>query len=185
MNSFFKRGKDSELERELRRNRPQPRDEFVQMLSNRVERESRLRRSLRSRVAGVAVASAVMLAAVGAFGGIGYAANGVKDVVKVAQSVVVAAKGDTKKSNSDNKGGKGDNKGGNGDNKGGNGDNKGGNGNNNGKGDNGGKPDDKQYGHKKKICHEPGPHQRTIEVGDDAVPAHLAHGDYLGECKSR
>jgi hypothetical protein len=126
-----------------------------------------------------------MLAAVGAFGGIGYAANGVKDVVKVAQSVVVAAKGDTKKSNSDNKGGKGDNKGGNGDNKGGNGDNKGGNGNNNGKGDNGGKPDDKQYGHKKKICHEPGPHQRTIEVGDDAVPAHLAHGDYLGECKSR
>ena len=170
MNSFFKRGKDSELERELRRNRPQPRDEFVQMLSNRVERESRLRRSLRSRIAGVAVASAVMLAAVGAFGGIGYAANGVKDVVNVAKSVVVAAKGDAKKSTGDNKGGNGENKGGN---------------ENNGKGDNGGKPDDKQYGHKKKICHEPGPHQRTIEVGDDAVAAHLAHGDYLGECKSR
>jgi hypothetical protein len=168
LNRFFKRGKDSELERELRRNRPQPRDEFVQMLSNRVERESRLRRSLRSRIAGVAVASAVMLAAVGAFGGIGYAANGVKDVVKVATSVVVAAKGDAKKSGGDNKSGNGDNKGGN--------DNK-------GKGDDGGKPDDKQYGHKKKICHEPGPHQRTIEVGDDAVPAHLAHGDYLGECK--
>jgi hypothetical protein len=172
LNRFFKRGKDSELERELRRNRPQPRDEFVQMLSKRVERESRLGRSLRSRIAGVAVASAVMLAAVGAFGGIGYAANGVKDVVKVAKSVVVAAKGDAKKSGGDNKG---DNKSGNGDNKGGN-DNK-------GKGDDGGKPDDKQYGHKKKICHEPGPHQRTIEVGDDAVPAHLAHGDYLGECK--
>ena len=180
MNRFFKRGKDSELERELRRNRPQPRDEFVQMLSNRVERESRLGRSLRSRIAGVAVASAVMLAAVGAFGGIGYAANGVKDVVKVAKSVVVAAKGDAKKSGGDNKGNnKGDNKG---DNKGGNGDNKGGN-DNKGKGDDGGKPDDKQYGHKKKICHEPGPHQHTIEVGDDAVPAHLAHGDYLGECR--
>ena len=163
MNRFFKRGKDSELERELRRNRPQPRDEFVQMLSKRVERESRLGRSLRSRIAGVAVASAVMLAAVGAFGGIGYAANGVKDVVKVAKSVVVAAKGDAKKSGGDNKGGN-DNK---------------------GKGDDGGKPDDKQYGHKKKICHEPGPHQRTIEVGNDAVPAHLAHGDYLGECKKR
>jgi hypothetical protein len=161
LNRFFKRGKDSELERELRRNRPQPRDEFVQMLSNRVERQSRLGRSLRSRIAGVAVASAVMLAAVGAFGGIGYAANGVKDIVKVAKSVVVAAKGDAKKSGGDNKGGNGDK----------------------GKGDNGGKPDDKQYGHKKKICHEPGPHQRTIEVGDDAVPAHLAHGDYLGECR--
>jgi hypothetical protein len=165
LNRFFKRGKDSELERELRRNRPQPRDEFVQMLSNRVERESRLGRSLRSRIAGVAIASAVMLAAVGAFGGIGYAANSVKDVVKVAKSVVVAAKGDDKKSNGDNKGG--DNKGG---------------GDKGGKGDDGGKPDDKEYGHKKKICHNPGPHQETIEVSDNAVPAHLAHGDSLGEC---
>ena len=165
MNRFFKRGKDSELERELRRNRPQARDEFVQMLSNRVERESRFSRSFRSRIAGVAIASAVMLAALGAFGGISYAANGVKDVVNVAKSVVVAAKGDDKKSNGDTKGS--DNKG------------------DKGKGDDGGKPDDKQYGHKKKICHEPGPHQRTIEVGDDAVPAHLAHGDYLGECKKR
>jgi hypothetical protein len=82
--------------------------------------------------------------------------------------VVVAAKGDAKKSGGDNKVGNGENKGGN---------------DNNGKGNDGGKPDDKQYGHKKKICHEPGPHQRTIEVGDDAVPAHLAHGDYLGECR--
>jgi len=173
---IFKRGKDSELERELRRNRPQPRDEFVQMLSKRVERESRLPRSLRSRIAGVAVASAVMLAAVGAFGGIGYAANGVKDVVKVAKSVVVAAKGDAKKSGGDTRAvtktraaaattkpaapTKA-------------------------RATTVAKPDDKQYGHKKKICHEPGPHQRTIEVGDDAVPAHLAHGDYLGECKKR
>jgi hypothetical protein len=170
LNKFFKRGKDSELERELRRDRPQPRDEFVQMLSNRVERESRFGRSFRSRIAGVAIASAVMLAALGAFGGISYAANGVKDVVNVAKSVVVAAKGNDTKSNGDNKGGSGDNKG---------------NGDNKGKGNDGGKPDDKQYGHKKKICHEPGPHQRTIEVGDDAVPAHLAHGDYLGECKNR
>jgi hypothetical protein len=163
VNRFFKRGKDSELERVLRRNRPQARDEFVQMLSNRVERESRVRRGLRSRIAGVAVASAVMLAAVGAFGGIGYAANGVKDVVKVAKSVVVAAKGEDKKSGGNNKGG----------------------GDNNGKGDDGGKPDDKQYGHKKKICHHPGVHQETIEVSDNAVPAHLAQGDSLGECKAR
>jgi hypothetical protein len=158
---FFKRNKDSELERELRRNRPQPRAEFLQMLSDRVERESRVRRSLKPRIAGVAIASAVMLAAVGAFGGIGYAANSVKGVVSVAKSVVVAAKTEDKKS-SDSKS-QVDNKG--------------------AKGDEGSKPDDKQYGHTKKVCHNPGAHQETIQVSDNAVPAHLAHGDYLGECK--
>ena len=48
-----------------------------------------------------------------------------------------------------------------------------------------GKPDDKEYGHKKKICHDKGPRQQTIEVSDNAVPAHLAHGDTLGECPKR
>jgi hypothetical protein len=34
------------------------------------------------------------------------------------------------------------------------------------------------------ICHNPGPNQQTIEVADEAVlNAHLAHGDYLGECQ--
>ena len=33
------------------------------------------------------------------------------------------------------------------------------------------------------ICHKPGtPAEHTIVVDDDAVPAHLAHGDYLGPC---
>jgi hypothetical protein len=33
------------------------------------------------------------------------------------------------------------------------------------------------------ICHKPGrPAQHTIVVDDDAVPAHLAHGDYIGPC---
>jgi hypothetical protein len=35
------------------------------------------------------------------------------------------------------------------------------------------------------ICHKPGtPAEHTIIVDDDAVPAHLAHGDYLGRCGS-
>ena len=35
------------------------------------------------------------------------------------------------------------------------------------------------------ICHKPGtPAEQTEVVDDDAVPAHLAHGDYLGECQS-
>src|SRR5262245_54274661 len=34
------------------------------------------------------------------------------------------------------------------------------------------------------ICHKPGtPAEHTITVDDDAVPAHLAHGDYLGPCQ--
>lgn len=33
------------------------------------------------------------------------------------------------------------------------------------------------------ICHKPGtPAEHTIVVDDDAVPAHLRHGDYLGAC---
>jgi hypothetical protein len=38
-------------------------------------------------------------------------------------------------------------------------------------------------GHKVTICHRPGtPVEHTITVADDAVPGHLAHGDYLGPC---
>jgi hypothetical protein len=34
------------------------------------------------------------------------------------------------------------------------------------------------------ICHKPGtPAEHTITVDDDAVPAHLDHGDYLGPCQ--
>lgn len=33
------------------------------------------------------------------------------------------------------------------------------------------------------ICHEPGPEQETQVVDDNALTAHLGHGDYLGECQ--
>jgi hypothetical protein len=34
------------------------------------------------------------------------------------------------------------------------------------------------------ICHKPGtPAEMTLVVDDDAVPGHLGHGDYLGECE--
>lgn len=35
------------------------------------------------------------------------------------------------------------------------------------------------------LCHKPGtPAEHTITVDDNAVPAHLAHGDTLGACSS-
>lgn len=35
------------------------------------------------------------------------------------------------------------------------------------------------------ICHKPGtPAEMTLVVDDDAVPGHLGHGDYLGECQT-
>ncbi len=38
-------------------------------------------------------------------------------------------------------------------------------------------------GSKVKVCHKPGTKaEHTISIASSAVPAHLAHGDYLGEC---
>jgi hypothetical protein len=37
--------------------------------------------------------------------------------------------------------------------------------------------------HKVTICHKPGKKQQTLSVDYNAVPAHLAHGDYLGACQ--
>jgi hypothetical protein len=35
------------------------------------------------------------------------------------------------------------------------------------------------------LCHKPGtPAEHTLDVGQSAVSAHLAHGDYLGRCSS-
>ena len=84
----------------------------------------------------------------------------------------------------DNQGGSGDhgNGGGNGGDHGqGNGGDQGGNGDDQGDDDHG--PGDDQYKNKVLLCHKPGPHQHTIRVAPSAVPAHLAHGDYLGPCK--
>jgi hypothetical protein len=37
--------------------------------------------------------------------------------------------------------------------------------------------------HKVTICHKAGKKQQTLSVDYNAVPAHLAHGDYLGACQ--
>jgi hypothetical protein len=169
---FLKRHSESDLETRLRQSRPQPRAELMQRLSDHVAESRPRRRSTRGAIAVVGVAIVVMLALFGAFGGVGYAASAAKDVVVAAKNVVVAPvetkKADTQLNN--NAGATSSNTNGQGNDQKQNGTNE------------GGKPDDKEYGHKTTICHNPGPHQQTLEVSDNAVPAHLAHHDYLGAC---
>ncbi len=38
--------------------------------------------------------------------------------------------------------------------------------------------------HKVKLCHQTGSGQNTIEVDENAIPAHLEHGDSVGDCPS-
>jgi hypothetical protein len=140
------------------------------------------RRPLRSRakIGAVAIPLVAMLVAFGAFGGIGYAASALETAVVTAKHVVVAplesrkhASISTRSQNNKNQSAVNTKRDVNTEKKGG--------------GDEGGKPDEKEYGHKVKMCHHKGPKDKpprevTIEVAASAVPAHLAHGDTLGEC---
>jgi len=86
MTRFWKHG--DQLERELRAQRPTPRTDFLHSLESRIVGEGRGRPARRLRV-GVAVALSVgMLSALGAFGGLGYAATGVTHAVQAAAHAV-------------------------------------------------------------------------------------------------
>ena len=83
---FWRRQDD--LEHELRTRRPQPRRELVDGIARMIGHEHS-RRSDRPLRIGVAVGlSAAMLAVLGAFGGLSYAANGVSHAVTAAVHVV-------------------------------------------------------------------------------------------------
>jgi hypothetical protein len=88
---FWKgRGVDR-LAEELRTSRPQPRKEFVHMLAKQVSRQHRPRVAS-ARVAFAGALTLVMLVAMAAFGGVGYAASSVKNpvfkVAKIAKKAV-------------------------------------------------------------------------------------------------
>ena len=88
MKSFWSRRRASEIETELRRNRPEPRDEFVTSLSEHVRTQRRTPRAgVRVALAGaMTVALLAALAPVGALGSAGSAAKGIAN----AASRVVA-----------------------------------------------------------------------------------------------
>jgi hypothetical protein len=165
MKHFFERREGSDLERRLRRNRPEPRPEFLAMLSDRIEDRPRRRREASIRIVLVGAVTAVMLVAMSAVGGLAYAASAVQSVAKDVKVVVVAPITAVKTIvNSNSTTGGGGNTGG------------------GSKGDKGGKPDDHEYGHKDHICHKPGKDQQEMDVDHNALAAHLGHGDKIGPC---
>jgi hypothetical protein len=86
---FWKR--DDGLERELRALRREPRPEFVQAIVSKIQGD-RYRRPARSLRLGLVGALTIgMLAALAAFGGLGYAASGVSRAVESAVHVVSPA----------------------------------------------------------------------------------------------
>ena len=85
--NIFRRHKDR-LERELRAQRPELRAGFLNMLESRIAGEARGRPAGRVRI-GLALALAVgMISALGAFGGLSYAATGVTHAVQAAAHAV-------------------------------------------------------------------------------------------------
>ena len=71
------RKRETDLERELRAQRPQPREEFVRSLSKLVEPVSRPRRSALPKVALVAAVTAVLAASLGVTGALGSAGGSI------------------------------------------------------------------------------------------------------------
>ncbi len=86
MRRFFKRPRSFDLESELRAGRPRPRPDFVSSLATEVRGERRQSRRSSYRIALAAGLSVLLLVAMAALGGLGYAAKGGKsDQVTPAQ----------------------------------------------------------------------------------------------------
>jgi hypothetical protein len=76
----------------LRSYRPEPRDEFVQSLADRIGAERPVHRTAWSRLAFAGAASTIVLGMFASFGGVGYAAGGATSAYSVVKKVVVKQK---------------------------------------------------------------------------------------------
>ena len=83
----WRRNKETGLEAELRASRPEPSRELVHQLEARVRQDGRQARGS-FRLAFVSAIAVGMLAALGSFGGLGYAANGVGHAAAKAKRIV-------------------------------------------------------------------------------------------------
>lgn len=93
MRRIFGNDDYSGLESELRDGRPEPRRELVDALVSRVERVPSRREVRRPRLAAALAFAVVVLAAFGAFGGIGYAKSSVVSAARSSGNVVSAVVG--------------------------------------------------------------------------------------------
>jgi hypothetical protein len=89
VSKFFQRGDD--LERELRRNRPEPRAEFLASMVDKVGRERRST-APRLRLGFAGALTTMIVVSLGAFGGLSYAASAVESVAHVVTKVVAPSK---------------------------------------------------------------------------------------------
>jgi hypothetical protein len=200
-----------DLERRLDSERPQPRDEFVSRLTERLTPEPIRRRSGWS-IALAAGLTTLLTVALALTGGIGYAAGAAKDGTTAVTSLVSSpdnpGSNETSGQSNENAGaagksdessGKSSESAGKSDANAGTSDANAGTSEHSGASDNSSKSDDNSGGsnnanesgsgsqgdHKQAVCHIPPgnpDNAHTIVVDDSAVPAHLAHGDTLGPC---
>jgi hypothetical protein len=77
MSFIRRRPRRDGLQNELRQNRPEPREEFVRGLEARISADRPRRQSSRARYGVAAAMTAALVVALGAFGGISYAASSV------------------------------------------------------------------------------------------------------------
>ena len=144
------------LEARLRQERPRPSDELVRGITSDVGAPP-TRRSPRLGLALVMCMTVIFAFAL--TGGIGYAASAVSSGTSAVKKLLVTRTHVAAAQNAKNAAPR----------------------------DRSAKPADDQYGEKVVICHIPPGNPgnlHTIIVSASAVPAHLAHGDYLGPCRT-
>ena len=169
------RGRDEHKRfvKRLEHERPQPSDDFLSTIADRVT-PTRARHGSGWRLAVVGALTMLLASALALTGGIGYAANAVKDSTTAVTTLVAGPSNADKPKNATGQSTSASNSGA----------STTSNANSAERG-NQQSAARNQYQEKVLICHRPPgnpENAHTISVSPNAVPAHLAHGDTLGPC---